>query len=480
MSENTQKGLKDYRLSEQVGGYEGLQIYRAIAPGGRILVSVRVFPALISRYPLLVEKLRKNIKTLASINHPRISGIIDSGTDSGRPFIVFAHIDAGSLEDRIQSGTLSALNVEQVVDEVAEGLSQAHKRKIIHGNLKPADILFDQEGHVQLVGFGEALLLRSIPNVSSLGSNSFVSFRAPEATDVSKIDEQSDQYSLGLIALQMLTDLPAREALAFLKTEREKLKMGGRERFENASGLPKQVLDVLARALEEKPSKRFSSVNKMNIAFRKALSVDSTPDSLLETIPVPKAPLPQHRRKKKRALALAPLLAFFMVLAAAVPAGIAYWQKNIAGSNSPSPAVGGSGQVIMLPPEHGDATPVDGEDYTVDSQLPTSTPSNSTAAKSPISTSNPSATPMATIAGATSTPGMNPTFTPTPTEVIDGTLAPTETPTAEAATATPDWSLTATPSSTDTPAPTPVPTIRLDRCHSNPGHRRYCTPTPSP
>ena len=479
MSENTQNGLKDYRLSEQVGGYEGLQIYRAIAPGGRILVNVRIFPAVISRHPRLMEKLRTNIRSLANINHPRISGIIDSGTDSGRPFIILAHIDAGSLEDRIRSGTLSALNVEQVVNDIVEGLSYAHKRKIIHGNLKPADILFDQSGHVQLVGFGEALLLRSIPNVSSTGSNSFVSFRAPEAADVSKVSAQSDQYSLGLIALQMLTELPAREALAFLKAEQERSKMGGRERYKNASGLPKDVLPVLARALEEKPSKRFSSVNKMNDAFRKALGANVPPESLLETIPVHKAPIPQRRRKKNRILTLAPMLAIFLLLAAAVPAGIAYWQRNMARSNSPLLTTGGTGQIIMLPAEHGETTPIEDADYAPNAQQPTATESkstDSTAAKGP---GNPSPTPMATSEEANSSPTASPTFTATPTEVSDSTQVPTETPTVEAPTTTPDWSqFTSTPSPTDIP---PLePTIDPDRCRRREGRKNYCTPTPTP
>jgi serine/threonine protein kinase len=445
-----------------------------------------MFPSSVGNNLRLVGKFQKTLQVLSQIKHPRICSLIDSGIDNGRPFLILSYVDAGNLEDRIRAGTLSALSLSQVIHEIAMGLSHAHERDLIHGNLRPSDIMFDEQGHVQLVGFGEASILRS------MGKNKkgeLASFRAPETSNIERISPASDQYSLAIIALQMLTNMPPEAALMMLRAQEGRGKGNGKEQRTFSTLLSREMIDVLSRALAEKPSHRFHSIAEMDAAFQGALGVAPKSEPLPAVVHEVKPTL-TPRPSKKPARAVLPLMIGLILLAVSVTAAIAFWESTSTEGAGSSNLDQGINEVIKLPPIRGEAD--EGAQVLPDAGDPSSnsqeivsnvvSPTPPSPGSGSVATSEPTApNPTNSVpTNSDSTATALPTSTPTPVGTID--LTPTPTDFATEPSQIPPGDASQTPTqvpSTPTQAPTQDPTIAPWRCKDNPDHHRYCTPTPS-
>lgn len=492
--------FQGYRILEKEGEYEGLQVFRAVVDGVDRHVQIRAFPTAIKRFPLILGQFRTTYRKLSQIQHKGILPIENVNTQAGQPYVVLPYVDAGSLGDRFRSGFYSALDVSQIVEEIAVSLDCAHQNSLIHGNLTPDSVLIDEEGRVHIVGFGEAAILGALPSSETQEMRRLTGFGPPEFVNVSKLSPATDQYSLALIALRLLTGLPEEEAVEALMSDIVKARRGyGREKRLSLD-LSSQILEVLNRALAEKPSERFSSLAEFNHAFQVALGVVKQPRPATVRVVAPDIK-GQEPKQKKRSMAIAPILTAVVVFGIAISVAVAQWTA----SSEPVDAIGTSVVetpiMIELPSDRLEdvglsgnldpsrnspslepsqaavpggsdkSSPVPTAETSADQPQPTSIssrtdspPLNPTSTNSPTSTETP--TPDLTLTPmSTDTPG--PSATPTPTN-----LEPTNTP-------QPTSTLTATPLPTNTATPTPRPTIKPRKCKSDPGHERYCTPTPS-
>ncbi len=485
-----------YQILEQEVGFEGLQVFRAVEDGGDRQVQIRAFPTALSRFPLLLEQLQTTYKKLSRIQHKGILPIQSLKSNAGQPFVVFPYVDAGSLADRFRSGFYSALDVSQIVNEIAETIDYAHRKGLIHGNITPEHVLFDEEGSVHLVGFGEAAILKALP---SSEVQDIERFGPPEMEKGSKLSPATDQFSLALIALRLFSGLPAENAVEALKSDIVKIRRhNGREKRLSLD-LSSQVLEVLLRALAQKPSHRYASILEFNQALQVALGVVKQPRH---------ASAKQHEQvveeqkpeRKKRALVLATFLTAIVVFGIAISVVVAQWIGSDRPGETAENIIAATPGGIELPDERPtdsdlsensalvrDSTPLDstGADGTGGNEIMTPTPTVGDSGGQVQPTSQPAPT-------KTQPPRQNPTNPPLDTETP--TPAQTETP---AISETPGPSATPTPtnpSPTDTPLPTstatvppptststppPQPTIDPNDCNYKKKKKpNYCTPSP--
>ncbi len=270
--------FQGYQILEREGGFEGLQVFRAVEEGGDRQVQIRAFPTALNRFPLLQEQLQTTYNKLSRIQHKNILSILSLNPKAGQPFVVFPYVDAGSLADRFRSGFYSALDVSQIVNEIAETIDCAHRKGLIHGNLTPEHVLFDEDGSVRLVGFGEAAILKSLPSSELQDVPRMDRFGPPEMEKGFKLSPATDQFSLALIALRLFSGLPAENAVEALKSDIVKVRRHNNGREKRLSlDLSSQVLEVLLRALAQKPSHRYASILEFNQALQVALGVVKQP-----------------------------------------------------------------------------------------------------------------------------------------------------------------------------------------------------------
>ena len=191
-----------YQVEGVIGRGAGGVVYRArqVDAGGRVVAYKRIAVA----DETTAAQVRDEITALAALDHPNAIRIFDVVEDSGAVAIVMQHAAGGSLAERLQHhGALRAGDAATVLIGIADALASAHAAGILHGDIKPSNILFTSDGHPLLSDFGAALLPTD-------GSGGVPVSSTPEYLDPlvalgQPYDDRSDVYALGVVAFEMLT-----------------------------------------------------------------------------------------------------------------------------------------------------------------------------------------------------------------------------------------------------------------------------------
>lgn len=485
MTDSVGSTFHGYHLIEPLGDVRGCNAFKATTAQGDEIVAIKIFPPEVSRSRPLLERLRKSFQSVDRLKHPRILPVISFSVHQGRPYIVMPYMDAGSLKERIEFGALVAMNVEVVIGDLVSALEAAHSKGLIHGNLKPSHVLFDEDGNVQLNGIGEAPLARVQTRQLNVPRYGSFDYRAPEVKAGGDITPQADQYSLGLIALQLLTRLPIEDALAALEfCQTHDVDLISRP-SKLILDLPKRMIAVLSQALSKDPSKRFPSLREMYQSFVGALhNKEIQTESQMASVPDPKSVVVEKPRRN-RLVILGPILALALCLIVAIPAFTSQGGGPLSGLIS---ALGLKKDVDVVEVTTTDdeivggidlGTEVQGEkDTSIDEYSIKPTDVSGTPEVSETSESTANDPPSTSPPPVKTDPPKQPSATQSSPEQPTATATPTST-----ATASETEAVTPNPTFTE-PVPTDTPTsdgpINPNSCKKNPGHHLYCTPTPSP
>jgi eukaryotic-like serine/threonine-protein kinase len=199
-----------YRLDAQIGAGGMSTVYRAFDTTLERTVAVKLMHREIAADSAQLERFRREARAVAQFSHPHIVGVIDAGEDDGRPYIVFEYVEGETLKDRIRRcGRLQIDEALAYAIEIARALCAAHSRGIVHRDIKPQNVLIDEEGSAKVTDFGIARSLDEEGLTADgrvLGTTDYVS---PEQALGHAVNGQSDIYSLGIVLYEMLIgDVP--------------------------------------------------------------------------------------------------------------------------------------------------------------------------------------------------------------------------------------------------------------------------------
>ena len=291
------------------------EVYRATDT----LLGRRVAVKLLSERYAANSEIRKRFtrEALAAArlsSDPDIVTIYDIGESKGRPFIVMEYVEGGSLSDELRrSGPQRPQRVLAWLESAAGALDYAHAHGVVHRDVKPANILLDDDDAIHVADFGVA----SAAGLDSLTQTGTIlgtaGYLAPEQAQGRTAGPEADRYALGVVAFELLTgsrpfetDSPTAEAAAHVSSPVPSISSRG-------LGIPKEADDVFRRALAKDPSKRFRSCAEFVAALRDAYSSSAGETHLI----VPARP--RRGRSPRRLPLLLSLLA--LVLAGGVVAG---------------------------------------------------------------------------------------------------------------------------------------------------------------
>ena len=221
------------------------------------------------------ERLRREARALAALNHPNILTIHDIGEADGLPFLVFEWVDGGALSDETWRRALSLDEFRQLALPVAEALAAAHEHGIVHRDIKPANVLLTRDGRVKLADFGLAKFSDRHQDLTRTGAAiGTVAYMSPEQAGGGDVGMTSDIYSFGVLAYELLTgerpfkgDSPGAVIGALLAGRH--VPVGDQRK-----GLPADLSAVVERCLSHDPRGRFGSGQGLLDALRLALSED--------------------------------------------------------------------------------------------------------------------------------------------------------------------------------------------------------------
>ncbi|MFG1882444.1 serine/threonine-protein kinase [Micromonospora sp. NPDC049102] len=281
-----------YRLDERVATGGMGDVWRAsdLVLGRQVAVKV-LLPALVSD-PDFIARFRAEARIMAALRHPGIVQVYDCGEDDlpdgGRAdYLVMEFVEGEPLSKRIESaGRLDVAETMSIVAQAAHALGAAHRGGIVHRDVKPSNLLVQEDGTVVLVDFGVA---RST-NVTSITSTNAVPgtalYMAPEQAAGRPVSGATDIYALGAVAYCCLTggppftgDNPLQVAVRHLDDEPPEL----------PHEIPEAVRALVSRALAKDPLERFTSGSAMAEAARTAVTGGEPPTALASATPLREA-----------------------------------------------------------------------------------------------------------------------------------------------------------------------------------------------
>src|SRR5919201_6981116 len=146
-----------YRLEARIGAGGMSTVYRALDETLQRRVAIKLMNREFASDSDQLERFRREARAVAQLSHPHIVGVIDAGEDEGRPYIVFEFVEGETLKQRINE--LGRLPVDESVAyaiEIARALGAAHAHGIVHRDVKPQNVLIDEEGSAKVTDFGIA------------------------------------------------------------------------------------------------------------------------------------------------------------------------------------------------------------------------------------------------------------------------------------------------------------------------------------
>src|SRR5438132_6550399 len=195
-----------YRIEDEIGSGGMSTVYLAFDETLERPVAVKIMHSDISREPSQLERFRREARTVAQLSHPHVVMVIDAGEDQGHPYIVFAHVRGETLKERIRNeGALPIAEAVAYAVEIGRALEAAHERGLVHRDVKPQNVLIDEEGRSKVTDFWIARGLESEQLTAAgrvVGTTDYVS---PEQALGQEVTGQSDVYSLGIVLFEMLT-----------------------------------------------------------------------------------------------------------------------------------------------------------------------------------------------------------------------------------------------------------------------------------
>src|SRR5246127_4525533 len=149
-----------YRLDAEIGRGGMSTVYRAFDTVLERPVAIKLMHREIATDSDQLERFRREARAVAQLSHPHVVGVIDAGEDDGRPYIVFEYVEGETLKERIRrNGQLEIPEAVAYSIEIARALGAAHARHIVHRDVKPQNVLIDDEGSAKVTDFGIARTL---------------------------------------------------------------------------------------------------------------------------------------------------------------------------------------------------------------------------------------------------------------------------------------------------------------------------------
>jgi serine/threonine protein kinase len=273
------KNLGRYHIIEPLGQGGMASVYKAFDTSLERHVAIKIIrPDIeIDNQSEFLKRFQREAKSLAQLDHPYILKVLDYGDQEGLPYLVMPFLEGGTLKEKMGK-PMPYSQAASLLTPIAEALDYAHKRNIIHRDVKPANILISQSGAPILSDFGIAKILVQSGSTQLTGAGVGIGtpdYMAPEQW-TGTADARTDIYSLGVVFYQMVTgrlpfsaDTPAAVLIKHLRDPLPRPRAFVHD-------LPEVVEQILFKALAKEPENRFQTMKEFASTLEKLERSDET------------------------------------------------------------------------------------------------------------------------------------------------------------------------------------------------------------
>jgi serine/threonine-protein kinase len=283
-----------YELIRELGRGGMATVFRAHDPRFGRDVAIKVLPQELMHNPNFIARFEREAQTIAALDHPAIVPVYDFGEQDGQPYLVMRLMTGGSLKGRIRATPFSLQQTIPILQRVGAALEHAHQQGVVHRDLKPDNILFDQYSDAYLADFGIAHLSRSTLTITGgrIGTPTYMSPEQLKGEGV--LDGRSDIYSLGIVLFEMLTGTPPYRADTPAQLLMQHVSAPVPPILALKPELPAGVEEIIRRALAKEREQRYATAADM-VAAVTQLVAPATPTPLPTIAPPPVAPPPAEK-----------------------------------------------------------------------------------------------------------------------------------------------------------------------------------------
>jgi eukaryotic-like serine/threonine-protein kinase len=309
-----------YELEKLVGSGGMSNVFRAHDRLLERTVAIKILHEQYTRDDDYVERFRREARAAARLAHPNIVTVIDRGEQDGRQFIVFEYIDGQNLKELTRDGPLEVQEAIGLTLQVARALSFAHDRGLVHRDVKPQNVLLNEDGQAKVTDFGIArsLDVQGVTQTGTvLGTSDYI---APEQARGQKVDPKTDIYSLGAVLYELLVGEVPFSGDNFVAVAMRHVNEPVPSVLEARPDCPARLDLAIQRAMAKDPDDRFESMDDF-IAELEACTaeLDGRGDEGATMIVPPAHRAPRRAEGRSRSFPVTPLL--ILLAGAAVAAG---------------------------------------------------------------------------------------------------------------------------------------------------------------
>jgi tetratricopeptide (TPR) repeat protein len=260
-----------YQLGNLLGAGGMGEVYAAHDPRLRRDVAIKVVHADLAADPQRFQRLQREARAAAALNHPNILAIHDIGTHEGIPYIVMERVLGETLAEQLNHDRLPLDRALDIGAQIADALAAAHARGVLHRDLKPANVMLTAEGRVKVLDFGLAKMLapEATADTATTTRTTLITrpgqvfgtplYMAPEQLLGEAGDHRADIYSLGVILFELVTGRRPYEGRDFAELALRKLGDRPPSPGDLDSSVPLEVCQLITRCLAKVPSERPAS-----------------------------------------------------------------------------------------------------------------------------------------------------------------------------------------------------------------------------
>ena len=268
----TGKTIGGYQLAERIGSGGATAVYKAYQPHLERWIAVKVLQ---HQGKEALERFKQEVQAISQLRHRNIIIVYDYGEQDGWPYVVMEYVEGSNLAGRISGQPLPWIKAVDLIIPIAEALAYAHKEGVVHGNIKPANILLPQENWPLLTDFGMVKFEAGPPD-GSTGPAVIIAgtpaYLAPELGQGQEADFHSDIYALGTVLFETVTgrlpfDYPTDDQVLAAHASEQVPSL----RQFNPDCPPVLEL-VIINTMHKSPEHRYKSMDELVVALKDALA----------------------------------------------------------------------------------------------------------------------------------------------------------------------------------------------------------------
>ncbi len=264
--------LGNYQLVEALGRGGMAQVYKAYHAKLDRYVAIKILRSDLVEQDEFLARFKREARAVSSLRHPAIVQVFDFDTQDDLHYMVMELLEGDTLRARLNAYRLKNQRMPlpetlRIITDILRGLAYAHHEGIIHRDLKPANIMLTRRGQAVLTDFGIAQIIGSTQYTVTGALMGTLNYMAPEQGLKNDCDQRSDLYSLGIVLYEMLTGFPPFDGETPLAILLKHLNQPLPPPSQADPSLPRELEEIVIKALQKEPEKRYQSADEMLAAL---------------------------------------------------------------------------------------------------------------------------------------------------------------------------------------------------------------------